>query len=77
LSALPARPNRHRSDELSATGILASVAFFGKSLTFGREIIRISAFLMIKIDTLLFSLNPIEKNPSSAFGHLYINSVFS
>ena len=42
----------------------------------GREVQRVSAFLMVKIDTLLFSLNPIEKDPSCAFGHLYNNSVF-
>jgi hypothetical protein len=74
---LPPRLNRRRPYEISATGISVAVAFFGESLTFGCEIIRISAFLMIKIDTLLFSLNPIEKDPSGAFGHLYNNnSVF-
>lgn len=40
------------------------------------EIQRVSASLMVKIDTLLFSLNPIEKDHSCAFGHLYNNSVF-
>jgi len=34
------------------------------------EVQRVSAFLNVKIDTLLFPLNPKEKDPNGAFGPL-------